>query len=110
MATVPDVIFKEVDYVRVRGKGNATRIFEPLCLTENVTKTILDNLAIHQRALACYYRGEWDQAEFLFTKLRDNHFNHPYCELLLERIVRYRRLPPPMDWLGVTNYSRRPTD
>ncbi len=25
-----DVIFKEVDNVRVRGKGNSTRIFEPL--------------------------------------------------------------------------------
>ena len=110
MSTVPDVIFKEVDFVRVRGKGNPTRIFEPLCRTEQVSKALLDNLAIQQRALAAYYRQEWDQAEMLLTKVRDLNFNRVYCELLLRRVAHFRKSPPPADWMGVTNYSRRPTD
>ncbi|MGQ0659115.1 MAG: adenylate/guanylate cyclase domain-containing protein [Chromatiales bacterium] len=110
MATVSDAIFKEIDFVRVRGKGSPTRVFEALCRTEQVSKGLIDNLALHQRALAAYYRQEWDQAELLFMKLRDIEFNREYCMLMLRRIGFFRQVPPPSDWMGVTNYTRRPTD
>jgi adenylate cyclase len=110
MATVQDVIFKEVDHVRVRGKGNATRVFEALCLTQNVSKQLLDNLAVHQRALSCYYRREWEQATTLFLRLHESDFNRPYCQLMLRRMAYYAKNPPPPDWNGVTNFSRRPMD
>jgi adenylate cyclase len=110
MASVQDVIFKEVDHVRVRGKGAATRIFEAICRTENVSKSLLDNLAMHQRALSCYYRREWEHASALFTHLSDIDFNRNYCQLMLRRITYYSRQPPPPDWNGVTNFSRRPMD
>jgi adenylate cyclase len=110
MATVQDVIFKEVDHVRVRGKGNSTRVFEAVCLTQNVTKSLLDNLGTHQRALSCYYRREWEAATTLFLKLYELDFNKPYCQLMLRRMAYYAKNPPPPDWNGVTNFSRRPMD
>lgn len=110
MASVSDVIFKEVDFVRVRGRGDPTRVYEALCRTEQVGKETLDNLALHQRALVAYYRREWEQAELLFTKLRDIDFNREYCQLMLRRIGLFQQVPPPADWMGVTNYSRRPMD
>lgn len=110
MVAVPDVIFKEVDHVRVRGKGSSTRIFEPLCRTENLSKALMEDLAMHRRALDAYYYRQWDESEALFSALRLKDFNRQYCELFLRRIEQLRRQPPPGDWMGVTNYSRRPTD
>jgi adenylate cyclase len=105
MKAVPEVLFKEVDHVRVKGKGLPTRIFEPLCRRDYASSTLLENLALHDQALAAYYRQDWDGARSLFQRLHDAGFNAPYCLLLVDRIAALTAAPPIADWGGVTTYG-----
>jgi adenylate cyclase len=105
MRQVPDIVFKEVDHVRVKGKGRATRIYEPICTRAELTPEMGARLERHALALAAYYARNWPEAEAHFTGLRDAGFNAPYCSLMLDRIAQYRASQPPPDWSGVTAFS-----
>ena len=105
MKMAADFVFKEVDHVRVKGKGQAARIYEPLCAQAELTPELRQHLGHHDLALAAYYRRDWAEAESLFSKLRDSEFNAGYCKLMLGRIQTFRSSEPPPDWSGVTAFG-----
>jgi adenylate cyclase len=99
---IPDMVFRELDHVRVKGKGAATRIYEPLCSAVQADQVLRDALEQHREALQCYYNGEWDQAIELFTELKRSRLPAPYYDVMISRVMALKAQPPPGDWGGIT--------
>ena len=102
---IPDVLFRELDFVRVKGKGIATRIFEPLGPLEAANSDLKDELNSHARAIQAYYARDWQTAWQLFSKLKADGKRPEYYALFLERITAFERDPPTETWEGITNYQ-----
>jgi hypothetical protein len=57
---VSDVVFREIDRVRVKGKDAAVTIYEPIGLTHEVSRETLDQVHLFHAALALYRTQEWN--------------------------------------------------
>jgi len=104
---VKDVVFREVDLVRVKGKDEAVAIHEPLGMTGEVEKKTLDELKLWNQCLKHYRAQDWDQAEVALLNLQRMN---PECELYRvysARIADYRRNPPGPGWDGVKKFEEK---
>src|SRR6185295_7284253 len=60
---VKDVVFKEIDRIKVKGKDEAITIYEPIGLEAEVDKKVLDELKLWHQTLRSYRSRQWDQVE-----------------------------------------------
>jgi adenylate cyclase len=100
-ARVKDVVFREIDRIRVKGKDEAITIYEPLLEGES------RELAPWEEALRAYRAQRWDTAEASLLSLQRMS---PGCGLYaayLQKIRAMRRQPPPPDWDGVTVFDEK---
>jgi adenylate cyclase len=104
---VLDVVFREIDWVRVKGKDEPVAMYEPVGEEGKVGKPELDELKLWNQVLKLYRAQDWDQAElqlFNLKKLAPDRFLY---ELFAERVAKYRVDPPGADWDGVTNFETK---
>jgi adenylate cyclase len=66
--TVPDIVYRELDRVRVKDKDKPVAIYEPLALSGEVGRAVLDEFKMFHQALRRYRRQEWDGVFVLETK------------------------------------------
>jgi adenylate cyclase len=104
---VSDVVFREIDRVRVKGKDEPIAIFEPIGMEGQVDKNTLDEIKLWHQSLKAYRAQDWDQAELqLFNLQRMN----PACSLykiFSEKIAENRANPPGPGWDGVTKFETK---
>jgi len=104
---VKDVVFREVDRVKVKGKDEPVDIFEPIGMEGQLDKKVLDEIKLWHKALKAYRAQKWDEAEMdLFNVQRMS----PECklyQLYFENIKRFRADPPGPDWDGVTTFKTK---
>ncbi|MBV8030538.1 MAG: adenylate/guanylate cyclase domain-containing protein [Betaproteobacteria bacterium] len=104
---VKDVLFREVDRIKVKGKDEAVTIYEPLGLESEVDRKIQEELKLWNQALRHYRAQQWDQAEVALLNLQRMN---PGCGLYkhyAETIADKRRNPPPAGWDGVTVFDEK---
>ena len=104
---VSDVVFREIDRVRVKGKDEPVAIFEPIGFAGQVEKSVLDELKLWNQVLKYYRTQEWDQAELQLLNLQRLN---PGCELyriFSGKITDHRASPPGPDWDGVTKFETK---
>ncbi len=100
-AAVPEVAFRELDRVRVKGKDQPVTIYEPLGLNDRVDPEIKQRVLKFANALTQYRTQHWDIAESRLLELQKTEPDHGLYKLYLERIAYYRKNPPTPDWDGV---------
>jgi adenylate cyclase len=104
---VKDVVFREVDRIRVKGKDRALTVYEPLGLEGEVDARVREEMALWDQALRAYRAQQWDQADAHLAKLQRMN---PACGLYAkfsERVADLRREPPPPGWDGVTSFDEK---
>ena len=105
---VPDVVFRELDRVRVKGKDEAVAIFEPLGLQGKVEKARLEEIKLYTQFLRLYRAQDWDQAELqLFNLQKTAPGNALYSHTFVERIVYLRANPPGKNWDGAFTFTTK---
>ena len=87
---LPDVLFRELDTVTVKGRRQAVTMYQPLCAVADATETLLAQVAMHERAMAASVAGQWDEATELFCQLRDSWGPADMYELYLRGIEQAR--------------------
>ena len=106
---LPDLIARELDKVKVKGKDIAVTIYEPLGFAGNVDQATLAALALFEQALKTYREQSWDSAQAQFESLLANHRNtgEALYELYLERITLLRDNPPGDNWDGSFTFTKK---
>jgi adenylate cyclase len=102
-----DVVFREVDMVRVKGKDTAVAIFEPLGMQNEVEKKTLDELKLWNQCLKHYRAQDWDQTEVALLNLQRAN---PECGLYgayMEFVAEHRKNPPGPGWDGVRKFETK---
>ncbi len=97
----PNVPFRELDKVRVKGKKQPVAIFEP------VPDIDPQRLVQHQQALDAFFKQQWEFAARQFLLLSRKPEDKMLYTLYLERIQAFQEQPPPAEWDGVITYSEK---
>ena len=104
---VKDIVFRELDRVKVKGKDEPVDIFEPIGIEGQVENKVMDEIKVWHKVLRAYRAQKWDEAEMdLFNVQRMS----PDCklyQLYFERIKQCRADPPGPDWDGVTAFTTK---
>ena len=85
---LPDMLFRELDTVQVKGRTQMVTMFEPLGPTDAADEVLLERLAVHREAMRASKAGEWRRAGDLFARLRDEWEPRDMYELYLRGIER----------------------
>jgi len=95
-----EFVFREIDLIKVKGKDEAVRIYQPLGSAPR-------DQGLWEAALQAYRAQDWDQAEADLAGLLRGE---PACELYAlyaRRAAEKRREPPPEGWDGVTVFDEK---
>jgi len=99
-AACKDIVFRDLDRVRVKGKTEPVSIFEPIGLAADLPKERLDELSLWHQVLRQYRAQEWDMAELQLINLQRMYPKAALYPIFLARLAHYRRNPPGSDWDG----------
>ena len=107
MAASPDMVFRELDKVRVKGKENAVTIYQPIGLRSEVSADTIKRLEVYQEALTTYRRQDWDKAETLLRQLQETSPGNKLYDLFLARIPVLREKNLGLDWDGAFTFETK---
>jgi len=106
---IPDLISRELDKVKVKGKDIAVTIYEPLGFEGQVSAEVLEALSLYDQALAAYRAQDWQCAREQFKTLLHHHAytGKILYELYLERIMYLSQNPPGTYWDGSYTFAQK---
>ena len=96
-----DFICRELDFIAVKGKTEAVRIYEILQPTEKLTTEKLHDIKkLFETGLAYYRKRKWKHAEKYFSECAEKYNDAP-SKVFLKRVAHYQVSPPKPRWSGV---------
>lgn len=102
----PDIVFRLIDRVRVKGKENSVAIYEPLGVQGEVAEPLLAGARDFEAMIQAYLEQDWDAAEARLQALNQRNPSKLHA-VYLERIAYFRDQPPPADWDGVYTFTSK---
>lgn len=93
-----NMVCRELDFLRVKGKSEPTRIYE--LLWEKGKEERWDWLELYEQALELYRKKEWQKAAQIFSELQKPPISDPPSKVMLDR-CRYLIENPPEKWDGI---------
>jgi adenylate cyclase len=106
-ACLKDMVFRELDRVRVKGKDEPVTIYEPLGQSGDVDSAVLNELKLWGQALRLYRARDWDMAELQLINLQKANPGRVVYQLYIDRIAHYRANPPGDDWDGAFRFETK---
>ncbi|MFQ5415910.1 MAG: adenylate/guanylate cyclase domain-containing protein [Myxococcota bacterium] len=103
----PEIRFREIDRVQVKGRRAPVVLFEPVGHDEEVTAEQCRRIDLHHTALGHYRAGDWAAAAVGFGELASLEPETQLFALYLERIERLRREPRNPDWDGTFRFDEK---
>ncbi len=97
------IVCREVAALRVKGKRQAVRVYQPLGLRNDVGDSVMGRLKTYETALAHFRDREWIRAGELFARLGEDPLSQWYgeqCKMLEAR-------PPTPKWDGVVTLETK---
>ena len=96
-----EILGRELDLVRVKGKDQPVKIYE---LLSRRAKTLPEQKALaeeFQAALGEYRNRNWETARKIFQSILERYPEDGPARLYVERCQTLEKTPPPEDWDGV---------
>ena len=104
---IQDVVFREIDRIKVKGRDEPVTVYEPLKLESKADEEMREELRLWNQTLRAYRAQQWDQADVGLLNLQRRHPDRELYALYARRVAGFRRSPPPADWGGVTVFEEK---
>jgi adenylate cyclase len=101
-AAVPDLVWREIDRVRVKGRASAVAIFEPLAEAGDAPAQV--RASRWEAALGLYHARRFDEARTAFDAIAQDATDRALATLFATRCVTFAAAPPAPDWDGAWNF------
>ena len=106
-ARVPELVCRELDLIRVKGRSQPVAIYEPLGVAVELAPATQTELAEYDQALRAFRRREWQPAAEAFARLLECWPDSRLYTLYRDRALALCAAPPPADWDGVFNLESK---
>jgi len=103
-----DLLVREIDIVQVKGKSQASTIYDVFNFDPEPRKTRkLEMLPQYYHALGLYKERQWNEALMSFQELQQVLFDDRVIQIYVERCQRFMHTPPAENWNGVTRLDAK---
>lgn len=102
---VAEYAYRELDYVRVKGKNKSVTIYQPLGLADSIDQSEKKYLQQFHLSIKDYRKQNWDAAERELRTLQQHEPDRKIYQLYLDRISHFRENPPGENWDGSHTYT-----
>jgi adenylate cyclase len=102
-----DFMFREVDRIRVKGKGRVVTVFEPLGPMVVLAPERQEEMRLWTQTLRAYRAAQWDQADVNLINLQRANPQTALYRAFSDIVADKRRNPPPADWDGITAFAEK---
>ncbi len=103
---IKDSIFcRPIDWVLVKGKKEATSIYEPIVLKSSISKKDQELYDTYSKGLGLYKRAEFHEAKINFEDLVQK-YQDPPSKVMMDRCVHLIESPP-IEWTGVYKFTSK---
>jgi adenylate cyclase len=99
-AACSDVVFRELDRVRAKGKTEPVTIFEPIGSPAEIDEAMSNQLSLWHQALKLYRAQEWNMAELQLLSLQRMYPDAGLYPEFVKRVAHLRKNPPGAGWDG----------
>ncbi|MGB5439170.1 MAG: adenylate/guanylate cyclase domain-containing protein [Gammaproteobacteria bacterium] len=106
-AGLDGIVLRCLDRVKVKGKNEPVTIYEPLGTVDSISSEQLTEAEDSDRALAFYFKGNWDAAEEAFGAMQQKFPERKFYSLYLERIKHLREQGVAAGWAGVFEHTSK---
>ena len=103
----PEIVYRELDRVQVKGKELAVTVYQPLGVAADVSAAQTSNLTAWQSMLQRYRAQDWSQAEAALHAIFSAEPQSALYQMYLQRIAAWRASPPGPEWRGVTRFDTK---
>jgi adenylate cyclase len=104
---VKDVIFREIDRIKVKGREEPLTVYEPLTTDANADERLREELQLWNQALRDYRAQQWDRVHASLLNLQRLYPARELYGLYALRVEGFRLAPPPAGWDGVTVFDEK---
>jgi adenylate cyclase len=101
------VLFREIDCVKVKGKDEPIRIFEPIGLHAEVRPEVSQEVEAWSQALLKYRAGDFEGCLRLLMELDKRYGSKTLYVWLEEQCQRLLAEPLPDDWQAITKFDTK---
>jgi adenylate cyclase len=103
----PEFAYRELDWVRVKGKNKPIKIYEPICEQADLKECDQKTLDLTCHAIEFYRKQSWNEAQTLFSQLHNLKPHDLLYKIYLDRIAYFRENPPNLDWDGTFTHTSK---
>jgi adenylate cyclase len=97
-ASETDLLFREMDSLRVKGKMQPVRVCELVSSGNGIDAEACEAF---KRGVSAYRNGDWETSQTAFNAVLAASADDVPSRVYIERIAHFQRHPPPTDWNGV---------
>jgi adenylate cyclase len=100
-------LLRELDRVRVKGKGQAMAIYQLIGYRDEADKALVEMAEVFKNALDAFREQKWDLAKNGLQDILKLLPADKASKLYLERIQQLQITPPEEGWEGVTDFDHK---
>jgi adenylate cyclase len=101
------IVFREIDCVKVKGKDEPIRIYEPVGVEGEVASDAIEELESWNLALSSYRSRDFNGCIGKLKDLTQRHGAKTIYEWLGEQCERLLAEPPPEEWQAITKFDTK---
>lgn len=96
-----DVVARELDIIRVKGKSRPVKVYELIDKKENLNDKTEEMLQNFHKGIEAYREMEWDRAITCFSRVIELEPEDGPAQLYIDRCYDFSKFPPPDGWDGI---------